>query len=312
MDAWAMSERTDSSGRDGLAVVGIVLSLVAVLAAVVGVGLGVRAVDESDASTIASAGEQTTVSLTEFSVSPGAITVAAGSTLQVVNDGSAQHDLTVEGTELMSDHLDGGGSTSFDISSLEPGSYTVFCSIAGHREAGMEGTLTVTADGAAVAGQGDDAGHDAMSYEEMDEAMKARTAAFPAETEGAGAQELAPAVLEDGTKQFELTASEIDWEIEPGKVVKAMAYNEQVPGPTIRVAVGDNVRVIVNNELDESTAVHFHGMFTPNTMDGVPDITQDPIEPGESFTYEFVAREAQVGMSESSRNATRFRSPISR
>ena len=210
-----MSETSStSSRRDGLAVIGVVLSLLAVLGAVVGVGLGVRAVDEADEASVASGSASTAVSLTEFAVSPGAISVAAGGLLSVTNDGSAVHDLTVEGTDLMSDHLEAGGATTFDVSSLEPGTYTVYCSIAGHREAGMEATLTV--GGAVTAASTED--HE-MSAAEMDEMMKARTTAFPAETEGVGAQELAPTVLADGTKQFELTASEIDWEVEPGKVV---------------------------------------------------------------------------------------------
>jgi FtsP/CotA-like multicopper oxidase with cupredoxin domain len=63
-----------------------------------------------------------------------------------------------------------------------------------------------------------------------------------------------------------------------------------VPGPTIRVTEGDRVRVLLKNELPESTSIHFHGLVTPNAMDGVPFITQPPVRPGQTFTYEFVAR----------------------
>jgi len=77
-----------------------------------------------------------------------------------------------------------------------------------------------------------------------------------------------------------------------------------VPGPTIRVEPGDMVQVDVHNELDESTGVHFHGLFTPNDQDGVPTITQDPIEPGDDFTYRFVAQQQPaVGMYHSHHNA---------
>ena len=50
---------------------------------------------------------------------------------------------------------------------------------------------------------------------------------------------------------------------------------------------GDRVRIIVQNEMDQPTTLHFHGMTVPNGMDGVPYITQDPIMPGEFLTYEF-------------------------
>ena len=67
---------------------------------------------------------------------------------------------------------------------------------------------------------------------------------------------------------------------------------------------GDNVRAIFKNNLDESTGIHFHGQRLPNNMDGVPHITQDPIQPGESFTYEFTAKTVGSHMYHSHHNAT--------
>lgn len=96
--------------------------------------------------------------------------------------------------------------------------------------------------------------------------------------------------MEDGYKVFELVCQEIDWETKPGEVVAAMAFNGIVPGPEIRVTQGDDVRIVVTNEMAESTGVHFHGVLLPNNMDGVPFITQPPIKTGESFTYEFTAK----------------------
>ncbi len=75
----------------------------------------------------------------------------------------------------------------------------------------------------------------------------------------------------------------------------ALGYNGQWPGPTIRVTEGDKVRAIFKNNLKETTGVHFHGVdFDDFFMDGVPFITQLPIVPGESFTYEFVAKPARL------------------
>lgn len=115
--------------------------------------------------------------------------------------------------------------------------------------------------------------------------------AFPAKTAGLGNQVFAPKLV-DGVKVFELTAKKIQWETEPGHFVEAWSYNDQVPGPQIRVAEGDRVRVILHNEVPESTVIHFHGLELPNAMDGVPYITQPPVKPGKSFTYEFVVPNA--------------------
>ena len=80
----------------------------------------------------------------------------------------------------------------------------------------------------------------------------------------------------------------MEWEVTPGQLEAAMAYNGTVPGPTLRVVEGQPVRINVTNKLDQSTGVHWHGQRVPNAMDGVPFLTQDPIPPGGTFVYEFV------------------------
>ncbi|HEY8951174.1 MAG TPA: copper oxidase [Candidatus Dormibacteraeota bacterium] len=132
--------------------------------------------------------------------------------------------------------------------------------------------------------------------DQMDGMMTASIKAFPAKTAGLGGQVMQPSVQGDGTKQYELTAAITPWEVSPGHVVQAWTYNGVVPGPTIHVNVGDKVRVILHNKLPESTVIHFHGLIVPNAMDGVPDITQPPVKPGQSFTYEFTAQGPAVGM----------------
>ena len=64
--------------------------------------------------------------------------------------------------------------------------------------------------------------------------------------------------------------------------MKAWTYNGRFPGPWIKVNVGDKVRVVLDNKLPQSTVIHFHGIEVPNAMDGVPDVTQAPIKPGEN------------------------------
>jgi FtsP/CotA-like multicopper oxidase with cupredoxin domain len=138
--------------------------------------------------------------------------------------------------------------------------------------------------------------------DEMDKMMAAPTKAYVAQlekglnTKGIGNVALQPKVLADGTKEFDLTAKVVDWEVEPGKTVRAWTYNGIVPGPWIKVSSGDKVKLVVKNDLPQSTAVHWHGIEVPNAMDGLPDVTQAPIKPGATFTYEFVARGPALGM----------------
>ena len=114
-------------------------------------------------------------------------------------------------------------------------------------------------------------------------------------TETEGGQPLAYRE-ENGVKVFELTAKTVLWPIMDGVTVTAYTYNGTVPGPMIRVTEGDQVRIIVKNELPAPTTIHWHGVEVPNAMDGVPGVTQDPIQPGETFTYEFIAKPAGTFM----------------
>ncbi len=93
-------------------------------------------------------------------------------------------------------------------------------------------------------------------------------------------------------REFNLVAKEVNWELAPGKTIRAWAYNGQVPGPELRVKEGDKVRVTFKNELPVATAIHWHGVDVPNAMDGVPGVTQEAVKPGETFVYVFIAKPA--------------------
>jgi FtsP/CotA-like multicopper oxidase with cupredoxin domain len=114
-------------------------------------------------------------------------------------------------------------------------------------------------------------------------------------TEDIGAQPLSYRD-ENGVKVFELTTKAVLWPILDEVSITAFTYNGTVPGPTIRVTDGDQVKILVKNELDVPTTVHWHGVEVPNSMDGVPGVTQDPILPGETFSYEFIAQPAGTFM----------------
>jgi FtsP/CotA-like multicopper oxidase with cupredoxin domain len=73
---------------------------------------------------------------------------------------------------------------------------------------------------------------------------------------------------------------------------RVFAYDGRVPGPVLRIPQGQPFRIVADNRLGEDTTVHWHGIRLPNAMDGVPGLTQPPIEPGDSFTYAFTPPDA--------------------
>jgi CopA family copper-resistance protein len=76
-----------------------------------------------------------------------------------------------------------------------------------------------------------------------------------------------------------------------GKNKRAIAINGSIPSPTLVFTQGDTAEIHVHNKLKESTAMHWHGVFLPNRMDGVPYLTQMPINPGETYVYEFEVKQ---------------------
>jgi len=93
--------------------------------------------------------------------------------------------------------------------------------------------------------------------------------------------------MQDGVKEFHLIAEPVEREIATGMTAHLWGYNGQSPGPTIECVEGDRVRIFVTNKLPEYTTVHWHGVHVPNGMDGVAGLTQPPIQPGETWVYEF-------------------------
>jgi FtsP/CotA-like multicopper oxidase with cupredoxin domain len=93
------------------------------------------------------------------------------------------------------------------------------------------------------------------------------------------------------TLEVRLRAQLTEVEVAPGRTLPMMTYNGSFPGPLIQAKVGDRVIVHFENGLDEPTTVHWHGLRIPDAMDGSPRI-QDPVEPGETFTYDFVVPDA--------------------
>jgi FtsP/CotA-like multicopper oxidase with cupredoxin domain len=97
--------------------------------------------------------------------------------------------------------------------------------------------------------------------------------------------------MDGAVKVFRLKAAPVKQKIAPFKTIDVWSYNGSCPGPTIQVTQGDRVRIVFENALPESTSLHWHGLELPIEQDGVPWISQKPVPPGGTYTYEFTVRQ---------------------
>ena len=90
-------------------------------------------------------------------------------------------------------------------------------------------------------------------------------------------------------REFNLSIEEVTVEVAPGFSNKVFAFNGQVPAPLIHVKEGDDVMVHVANNTTLPHTIHWHGVNQTGTWqhDGVPGVSQEAIQPGESYTYKF-------------------------
>jgi FtsP/CotA-like multicopper oxidase with cupredoxin domain len=96
------------------------------------------------------------------------------------------------------------------------------------------------------------------------------------------------------TVERKLVAAPAKWSLvgPPHPDTDVWAFEGQVPGPEIRLRQGERLRVVLDNHLTQDSSVHWHGIRLPHAMDGVPHLTQPPVKPGETFTYDFVCPDA--------------------
>jgi FtsP/CotA-like multicopper oxidase with cupredoxin domain len=107
----------------------------------------------------------------------------------------------------------------------------------------------------------------------------------------AGLSELADRNPDPMIVELDLVAAPATMTLRDGGTTEVLAFNGSWPGPLIHARVGDRVIVHFTNQLDEATTIHWHGLRIDSAMDGSP-IIQRPIEPGQSFTYDFVVPDA--------------------
>lgn len=212
---------------------------------------------------------------------PALITVPQGATVQlsITNEDPQVHGFAI--AELgIDERLPGNQTTEVTfVASVPPGEYGFFCSVmcgAGHF--GQKGILVVTEATAASV---------ATDSTVIVQPVNADYAHLPVRSRKDAIKEMPFVVTEDGVKEFYVTVEEVMWDYGDGNPVYSWGYMGQLPGPDIRVTEGDRVRFVVENKLPEPTSIHWHGVDLRWEADGVPGVTMDPIQPGDTYVYEF-------------------------
>lgn len=227
-----------------------------------------------------------------FRFEPADLEVRRGDLIRFVQEGSMPHNVAfvkntapadVDLGELWNGPYVMNRTDSYEVYVDErfvDGTYDYICMP--HAALGMAGTITVAGQARMARREGEDSpGGAGGAHGDVED--------LPTVTGVHGAQEL-EYTMDGDTRVYHMTVERIQWETKPGTLVEAWTFNRQIPGPTLRVPSGQRVRIVVTNRLPEGTAAHWHGLEVPNSMDGVPGISQDPIAPGDSFVYEFEAR----------------------
>ncbi|MCY9663960.1 multicopper oxidase family protein [Paenibacillus alginolyticus] len=107
---------------------------------------------------------------------------------------------------------------------------------------------------------------------------------------GVSCDSIVPKETSGPTRKFDLTAAKTVLQLDNGKAVDAWTFNNTSPGPELRVTEGDRVVVTLRNkDIEDGVTLHWHGINVSCSQDGVAGVTQDAVQPGEQFTYTFVA-----------------------
>ncbi len=280
-----MSEQRSS---DGWWIASFVIGVFALILGAVGVAL---AVDSTPNSTVSGGGAASggktewEVTLADISVSPSSIEVPAGQqiTLQVMNTGKLDHDLKVNGATGTA-MLKAGESTEVVIGPFDSDT-EAWCTVPGHKEAGMKLGITVVGGSSSAAANGGGT----ASAAPADTSAQIDAAAMPDEAWEGRDPVLQPAA-EGTVHEIAFDATEKIMEVAPGVTQLMWTFNDQVPGPTLHGKVGDTFRITLTNKGEMGHSIDFHASKVAWSDE------MRTIAPGESLVYEFVAEFAGAYM----------------
>lgn len=233
--------------------------------------------------TVARSGVAVPVQLGEFSVSPSSITVAPGGdlVLTVRNTGHMTHDLRLEGAQGTR-MLAAGEQQTVDFGRIDHDTQA-WCTVAGHREAGM--TLQVRVSSSAA----DTTNAMGGMATQTPSTQTGGAATSPPPTWHAYDPTLKP--VDGGTvHDVTLHVREISVQVAPGVTQQVWTYNGTVPGPVLHGRVGDVFTVHVINDTAMEHSIDFHaGQVDPQAV-------MKPIPPGGELTYQFTAEHSGIWM----------------
>ncbi|WFF04635.1 multicopper oxidase domain-containing protein [Micromonospora sp. WMMD1076] len=276
----------------GGAVAGIALVLVAVL-----IGAAAQRVTATPATLaapaagVAATGRTTTVAVTADGMRfhPDRITVPAGDRLiiEFTNRDRRRHDLVLA-TGARTPIVGGGGTARLDAGIIG-GTAEGWCSLPGHRQAGMTLTVTTTPGTGSAAATGHDHSVPAATPEPSAAAPRVDAMAEP----GAGftaRDAAAPATPAGRLHRLDLRVQEVQRDVAPGIRQKLWTFNGTTPGPVLRGRVGDTFEITLINDGTLDHGVDFHAGAL------APDEPMRPIDPGQRLTYRFTATKAGIWM----------------
>lgn len=218
------------------------------------------------------------------------LTAKVGDTVSItlINGDAIQHDLTIDEFNVTTGPLIAKDETVvITFVADKPGSFKYYCATPGHRQIGMEGTLTITGEAPAASDQ--TASNQLMSMEQMQAAVATVAPANPDAVSIVHNPADLPAPIGDREPtnvRINLVAKEVSGLLADGTTYTYFTFNETVPGPMLRVRVGDTVELHLKNDLS-STYLHSIDLHAVTGPGGGAVFTQT--KPGEETMFTFKA-----------------------
>jgi nitrite reductase (NO-forming) len=262
----------------------VTLGLLGVVALIVALVVGTGKSDGPSSVTATGEAKTVEVMLSEFAVSPATVDVPAGTdlTLRVMNHGTMAHDLAVEGGAIKVPLLQPGASADLHVGAVQA-TAKAWCTIPGHKEAGMVMTINVTGGSSSEVAAGAETGGGTSGGATID------PNAAPGPDWKPFDPNLAPAP--GGTEhQVTLHAAETQLEVAPGVMQEMWTFGGQTPGPILHGKVGDIFTVTLVNDGKVGHSIDFHASQTNMDQD------MRTLNPGESLVYQFRAEYSGIWM----------------
>ena len=281
------TEHDTRQGTDVWPLIAVIASVIALLVAIVGVGFGMRAIDEADGdeTSVVASGEPVTidVELGDLYVKPASVDVPAGSELivNITNVGAIEHDLKLGGT-TGSDMIKPGGVVTASLGVVSE-TTQAWCTVPGHKEAGMVLDINVTGSAESASGDHGSGTAPAASGAKIDFAAKPSADFTPYDP----ALQPAP-----GGREHVMTlhATEKVLEVAPGVTQEMWTFNDIFPGPTLRGRVGDIFTITLINDGKLGHSIDFHASKVAWNDE------MRTLQPGESLVYQYEAKYAGIFM----------------